>query len=48
MACKPKRKRKPMTASSMEARIKAAEARVTLTASAARMQAQIARHEISK
>lgn len=47
-ACKPKKKRKPMTASSMEARIKAAEVRATLTASATRMQAQIARHEISK
>jgi hypothetical protein len=48
MACKPKKKRQPMTASSMETRIKAAEIRATLTASATRMQAQIARHEISK
>ena len=48
MACKPKKKRKPLTAASMERRIKAAEVRAALTASATRMQAQIARHEITK
>ena len=48
MACKPKKKKRPMTAASMEQRIKAAEVRAALTASATRMQAQIVHHEISK